>query len=553
MTFLPVVARELRVASRRSWTYWGRAASGGVALLLCTWIALIENAIRAGANGQPLFFAISIPAFGFSFLAGLLYAADSVSSEKRDGTLGLLFLTDLRGHDVTLGKLAGTSLGAIYGLIAMLPFLAVTLLLGGITGGDYGRMSLVLLVTLLTSLASGLLASVLTVDVRRSVLLAFVLMLLVVLGGPVLHGLGGWILSHRSAPAFLAAWWEKGWISNLSPAVGFGLSSEREYKTGATRYWTSMGFTAGLGLLSMILASWRLPRAWQESDGAVSRRGVSGWLRRVRFRDGEAFLRFRRSILDVNPVTWLSARHWIRPWLPWVFLIAVAVIAGWIEVLQDGGWWDIEVFFALSCAIHIAFKLWVANEAPRQLLDDRRTGAMELLLSTPLVPSEILDGLWRALRRQFLGPVILVLAVDFLCLLSSSTSNRDGGPPVLTILWSLRMILLVADLWALGWAGFGAGMAGGSRAVTAALVFRVLILPWILWFLLATILGLSFSGAGGDDSLMWMMIFSWFVIGLGNDVYWLTRSRTSLLGQFREIATRRQGESRGWFRFKRTA
>ena len=115
------------------------------------------------------------------------------------------------------------------------------------------------------------------------------------------------------------------------------------------------------------------------------------------------------------------------------------------------------------------------------------------------------------------------------------------------------MILLVADLWALGWAGFGAGMAGGSRAVTAALVFRVLILPWILWFLLATILGLSFSGAGGDDSLMWMMIFSWFVIGLGNDVYWLTRSRTSLLGQFREIATRRQGESRGWFRFKRTA
>ena len=46
---------------------------------------------------------------------------------------------------MTLGKLAGTSLGAIYGLVAMLPFLAVTLLLGGITGADYARMSLVLL------------------------------------------------------------------------------------------------------------------------------------------------------------------------------------------------------------------------------------------------------------------------------------------------------------------------------------------------------------------------------------------------------------------------
>ena len=423
MTFLPVVARELRVASRRSWTYWGRAASGGVAFLLCSWIALIENAIRAGANGQPLFFAISIPAFGFSFLAGLLYAADSVSGEKRDGTLGLLFLTDLRGHDVTLGKLAGTSLGAIYGLVAMLPFLAVTLLLGGITGADYARMSLVLLLTLITSLATGLLASVLTVDVRRSVLLAFLLMVFVLLGGPLVSVLIGWMISHRGTTALMTSWQEQSWLRDLSPAVGFSLSSARDYKTGATRYWTSMGFTIGVGLLSLLLASWRLPRTWQESDDTVNRSGISNWLRRVRFRDAGAFLRFRRSILDANPVTWLSARHWIRPWLPWGFLLAVALIAGWVEILQDGGWWDIEVCFALSCAIHIALKLWVANEAPRQLLDDRRTGAMELLLSTPLVPPEILEGLWRALRRQFLGPVILVLAVDFLCLLSSSTTQ----------------------------------------------------------------------------------------------------------------------------------
>ncbi|MBL9175045.1 MAG: ABC transporter permease subunit [Verrucomicrobiales bacterium] len=548
MTFLPVVARELRVASRRSWTYWGRAASGGIAFLLCSWLALIENAIRAGANGLPLFFAIAVPAFGFSFLSGLLYAADSVSGEKRDGTLGLLFLTDLRGHDVTLGKLAGTSLGAIYGLVAMLPFLAVTLLLGGITGSDYARMSLVLLVTLLTSLATGLLASVVTVDVRRSVLLAFLLMVLVVFGGPVATMLIGWVLSHRGTTALMASWYEQSWLKDFSPAVGFSLSSGREYKTGSTRYWTSMGFTAGAGLLSLLLASWRLPRTWQKSDDSSSTTGVAGWLRRARFRDPDAFHRFRRSILDANPVTWLSARHWIRPWLPWIFLLAVAIIAAWVEVFQDGGWWDIEVCFALSAAIHIAFKLWVANEAPRQLLDDRRTGAMELLLSTPLVPAEIMEGLWRALRRQFLGPVVLVLAVDFLCLISSSTTHRDGGPPVLAILWSLRMFLLVADLWALGWAGFGAGMEGGSRTVTAALVFRVLVLPWILWILLATILGLSFSQTGGDDSLMWMMILSWFIIGLGNDFFWAIRSRTSLLSRFREIATQRPGDTRGWFR-----
>ena len=48
--------------------------------------------------------------------AGLLGTADCVSSEKRDGTLGLLFLTDLKGYDVICGKLAANSVSVLYGL-----------------------------------------------------------------------------------------------------------------------------------------------------------------------------------------------------------------------------------------------------------------------------------------------------------------------------------------------------------------------------------------------------------------------------------------------------
>ena len=113
------------------------------------------------------------------------------------------------------------------------------------------------------------------------------------------------------------------------------------------------------------------------------------------------------------------------------------------------------------------------------------------------------------------------------------------------------MILLVADLWTLGWAGFGAGMAGGEPHRDRHWCSESLVLPWILWILLATVLGLSFSQTGGDDSLMWLMIFSWFVIALGNDIYWMSQSRISLLSHFREIATRRPEEARRWFRFKR--
>jgi len=38
--------------------------------------------------------------------AACALTADTLSGESREGTLGLLFLTDLRSWDVTLGKLA---------------------------------------------------------------------------------------------------------------------------------------------------------------------------------------------------------------------------------------------------------------------------------------------------------------------------------------------------------------------------------------------------------------------------------------------------------------
>src|SRR6185295_7721793 len=100
MTFLPIVARELRVASRRRMTFWGRMLLSSLAIVIgiCTFCAnLGEDQSEAG----PVI---------FRWLAGamLLYAtfygarstADSLSAEKRDGTLGLLFLTDLKGYDI---------------------------------------------------------------------------------------------------------------------------------------------------------------------------------------------------------------------------------------------------------------------------------------------------------------------------------------------------------------------------------------------------------------------------------------------------------------------
>src|SRR5688572_27689924 len=80
-------------------------------------------------------------ALAYAMVAGIHATADCVSEEKREGTLGLLFLTDLKGYDVILGKLSATSLGAIYAMLAILPMISLGLLMGGVTLKEVGPAS----------------------------------------------------------------------------------------------------------------------------------------------------------------------------------------------------------------------------------------------------------------------------------------------------------------------------------------------------------------------------------------------------------------------------
>src|SRR5262249_28476482 len=104
-----------------------------------------------------------------------------LSSEKREETLGFLFLTDLKGYDVVLGKLLATSLRSIYGLLATFPVMSIPLLLGGVQAAEFWRVILVILNTLLLSLSMGLLISTLLRRQRVTTHLAAVLMLLLAL------------------------------------------------------------------------------------------------------------------------------------------------------------------------------------------------------------------------------------------------------------------------------------------------------------------------------------------------------------------------------------
>jgi ABC-type transport system involved in cytochrome c biogenesis permease component len=539
VTLLPVVARELRVAARRGSSYWGRSLAALVAMGVFAWIFVMERHAAPSQIGQTLFRVIAVLAYVFAALAGVLFSADSISRERREGTLGLLFLTDLRGVDVALGKLTASSLAAVYGLLAVLPVLGVCVLLGGVTGAEYGRVMLVLICALFTSLALGLLASTWAQDSMRAVALAFGLTVAWQFGVPLVWAVSGLVLERLgfdwvgTSPRaeFQPVWW-------LTPEVALGAAFEDSYRKDAGLYRGAVTVCAFLGLAAVTLASLRLPRLWQVREGG-RKLGFGAWLKRLRFGTGDGWARFRRTVLEVHPVAWLSGRYWLRRWLVWGWLGGGFITYATLALISGSNdWWETPPLMLCSFAAHAFLKFWVALEAPRQFFADRRSGALELLLTTPTESSELVRGRLLALRRQFLWPAVAVAGGDVLVLLRALVeSPSDGDNPTFALLCLVRVVLLFLDLHALAWVGNWLGLSAEGNRSTVWVVLRLLMLPWAVALVSVLFAGLLAPWTVGNVNWAVVSLVSWLALNVGNNLFWVLRSRHGLLLRFRETAT----------------
>ncbi len=176
---------------------------------------------------------------------------------------------------------------------------------------------------------------------------------------------------------------------------------------------------------------------------------------------------------------------------------------------------------------HIVLKLWLVSEACARFGQDRQSGALELILATPVKVEELLRGQWLSLRRQFFWPTVFVLCAEFGYLLAHG-KNDDW---VLTVV--VYMATSVLDYWALGWMGMWTGMT--ARKITHAArstVARVLVLPWLIW-LGCGLFGMFRNSLGGSEAWMifWGMLSGGIAFGCG------AYARDSLHTRFREVAT----------------
>src|ERR1017187_2384803 len=451
MIFLPIVARELRVAARRRGTYRMRLTLAFGALLTGAVIFVATVGSSAQQTGQYIFQGLSWLCLLYCLLGGRRWTADCLSEEKREGTLGLLFLTDLKGYDVVLGKLTATSLAGFYGLLAVFPMLAIPLLLGGITSGEFWRIVLVLVDTFLFSLAVGVFGSALRRDHRRAMAANFMLLLLFIAAGPACAAaIGSFTPAHRFVPELLFS----------CPAFALYLSADSVYTLQSELFWCSVGIIHGLTWLLLLLASWIAPHSWRDQPtGAGVRRWRAFW-QACSYGRAAPRQAFRRRLLDVNAFYWLAARARPKPVQVWIFL---GLMAGWWlagRVFAGAAWHDELVLITTAILLNTTLKLWVVIEAGQRLAEDQKSGALELLLSSPLRVRDILRGQLLALRRQFLWPLLVIIALEF-CFMRE-LHGRSLDPKVVPV-WTDRMLLLVGDLVALSWVAMASALTAKNQ------------------------------------------------------------------------------------------
>src|SRR5205814_8656656 len=118
---------------------WGRFAAAAIGVFVLWEVSHATN------GGRELFDVIAILATGLCLLDGIRRAAASVADERSEGTLGLLILTPLSGSELLYGKFFSVAIGALPLAVAVMPIFGICVLLGGVSGGEFFRLSVTVL------------------------------------------------------------------------------------------------------------------------------------------------------------------------------------------------------------------------------------------------------------------------------------------------------------------------------------------------------------------------------------------------------------------------
>ena len=455
MTFLPLIERELRLRARSPAAYWTRFAVGLAGVLIC-----LPQLTSFGGYGTPS--AIGRGVFNglvgaaFLLICGVcLLAVGALHNEQCEGTLGLLLLTRVRVLDVLLGKLGSIGLTSVCVLVAFLPMLMLPVLSGGVSGGEVFRKEFGLLNTLLFALAAGLFASASQKERFKAAGLALLVVGAVALV-PFLAGVMLGCSGFSTAPPLPI---------RLSPLVLLISAGDLPYRTSHSSYWVSMASLSALSCLLLAGACVLLRRAVRgegetitapASASSPAQGGVAQPGRRLTFA-GEA-----------SPVAWrvgrqrgLRATFWAAALLGFLYygLFGFVFRVWGMSSIALASW-------SFNLASAAAFGSLCAWAASRFFVDSRRTGELELLLTTPVGAQTIVSDQWKVLKQVIRWPLVFMLLPMLLQALPIFMMRGPSGLWRVQYAISLPLSALntVLGLIALCWLALWFGLRAGGQA-----------------------------------------------------------------------------------------
>ena len=515
MTSLPIVERELGIASRKLGSWLSRWIIAIVAVCfggLWLGIAYLEGGMMKG----DIFFAILAWAcFAYCLLAGLWTTSDTLTREKSDGTLGLLFLTDLRGYDVVLGKMITASLKSFYGVLAVLPVLALPLLMGGVTNDQFWRTAGALLNILIFSLSLGMFFSALSWSSGRAVFWTFFSLLSVTMLPLIYLWLGGTASAlNFVSPGFAMANASASVIG--TPAAGF------------SGHWAWLGSGLAVSGTLLALASWIIPHRWRETR---LRPQVPSLAKRT---DGDRLQPSadrQSAMLDTNPAGWLVWR--VRSFRTSRWLLVALMITGGLALLgfvalAGAGIDDVWIFMALLVwAGSFWIRLEVARHAVTTIYEAKASGALEQILVTPVDERQFRRGHFIAMVRFWMWPVIVLASLPVVAALLSTLTTGwifdDAlfGVSIMGLMSGLIAVVFFGDLFALYYSGCWFALRSNSYSAAFWKTFGFV-------YLLPTI---------GSVLFCWMGQFIWLI----TDIIFIVWPLTSLQGNFRRAVSGEYG------------
>lgn len=490
MNLRPVIERELRVASRKKATYANRAAPGLLLGIVCGMALFAYSRSPFPPDGAELFAVLQVILFCVIWLTVPLAAADCLSLEKRDDTLGLLLLTPLRPAEVVISKMFTAFWEGGMMVLAALPMLAISFLLGGVTAVDWLSSVISILTALIGAVTVGVVASSLCERRGRAWLVVLVIGVIFLW---VQLSVMGWLV--------LAAWGGQGSVGNLSdilhglrifvvpPAFGWmqmsGVAAARKLSVlGAnanllTFRLSVLVLTVVAGWLGLRFAARRVQRyatlrlrtaRQQQMDAVFTREKFAVNLLRSR----------RKRLLDRNPIGWMQERRWSQRLVRWGWLLVCTAFISAATLDRGYGFIDSVLHASVWLGSFMLFSLLLVTSSNLQA--ERDGGALELLLVTPLSPRELVRarvaGFWKSL---FPAAALLAFTFWYYALLDFQMSwDRDHLFQFLstTIALTLFFGLLLFGMPAIGLC-LSLSQPGFMAAAAGTLFFSVLI-PWAL-------------------------------------------------------------------------